>query len=95
MSRNYDLYLIQVLCPQELEPDISGDLKLVDIEDEDTADVTISGALISFYKRNLAAWCNEIKEFCIRRNAVYVLARSDSSVESLTLNYLRRIRLLR
>jgi len=95
MSRNYDLYVIQVLCPQELEPDLSGDLKLLDIEDEDAAEVTISSALVSFYKRNLSAWCNDIKEFCVRRSAVYVLARSDSSVESLTLNYLRRIRLLR
>jgi uncharacterized protein (DUF58 family) len=95
LSRNYDLYLIQVLSPQELEPDLSGDLKLIDIEDDDTAEVTISNALIDFYKRNLAAWCNEIKDFCNRRNAVHVLGRSDDSVESRTLNYLRRIRLLR
>jgi uncharacterized protein (DUF58 family) len=92
--RNYDLYLMQVLCPQELEPDLSGDLKLVDIEDADIAEVTISTALLEFYKRNLSAWCNELRDFCNRRNAVYVPARSDDSVESLILNYLRRIRLL-
>jgi uncharacterized protein (DUF58 family) len=95
LSRNYDLYFIQVLSPQEMEPDLSGDLKLVDIEDADTAEVTVSAPLLGFYKRNLAAWCNEIKDFCTRRNAVYVLGRSDDSVEALTLNYLRRIRLLR
>jgi hypothetical protein len=95
VSRNYDLYLIQVLSPQEIDPDISGDLKLIDIEDQDTAEVTVSADLLKFYKRNLAAWCNGIKESCSRRSAVYVLAKSDDSVESLTLNYLRRIQLLR
>lgn len=94
-SKLYDLYAIQVLSPQELEPGLSGDLKLVDIEDGDTAEITISGALLKYYKRNLSAYCNEIKDFCARRGASYALASSGDSVESLILNYLRRIRLLR
>ena len=95
ISRQYDLYVIQVLSPEELEPKLTGDLKLVDIEDTDTAEITISGALLKYYKRNLTAYCNELKDFCARRGAAYVLANSADSVESLTLNYLRRIRLLR
>ena len=55
MARQYDLYVIQVLSPQELSPDISGDLKLIDIEDADTAEITVSGALLTYYKRNLNA----------------------------------------
>ena len=95
LGRQYDLYAIQVLSPQEFEPELTGDLKLVDIEDADTAEVTISGALLKFYKRNLTAYCNELKDFCTRRGATYVLANTADSVESLTLNYLRRIQLLR
>ena len=95
IGRHYDLYAIQVLSPQEMEPELSGDLKLVDIEDADTAEITISGALLKYYKRNLSAYCNELKDFCNRRGAVYVLANSGDSVERLVLNYLRKIRLLR
>jgi len=95
ISRRYDLYVIQVLSPQELSPELTGDLKLVDIEDTDTAEITISAALLKYYKRNLNAYCNEIKDFCARRGAAYVLANSADPVESLMLNYLRRIRLLR
>jgi hypothetical protein len=83
------------LSPQELAPELSGDLKLVDIEDADAAEITISSALLKYYKRNLTAYCNELKDFCRRRGAIYVLANSADSVESLTLNYLRRIHLLR
>ena len=91
----YDLYVVQVLSAQELSPDISGDLKLIDIEDADTAEITVSGALTKYYKKTLSAYCNELKDFCTRRGAVYVLANSSDPVESLVLNYLRRIRLLR
>ncbi len=95
ISRQYELYAIQVLSPQELVPEITGDLKLVDIEDADTAEITISSALLKYYKRNLAAYCNELKGFCTRRGGTYVMANSGDSVEQLTLNYLRSINLLR
>jgi uncharacterized protein (DUF58 family) len=95
IGRQYDLYVIQVLSAQELSPDFAGDLKLIDIEDADVAEITVSAALVKYYKRNVTAYCNELKDFCSRRGAVYALANSADSVESLVLNYLRRIRLLR
>jgi uncharacterized protein (DUF58 family) len=95
IGNRYDLYAIQVLSAQELSPDLSGELKLVDIEDTDVAEITVSAALTKYYKRNVTAYCNELRSFCTRRGAVYVLANSADSVESLVLNYLRRIRLLR
>ena len=95
ISRQYDLYAIQVLSPQELEPDLAGDLRLVDIEDADVTEVTISSALLKYYKRNLAAYCNELKGFCSRRGAIYALTNSGESAESLVLNYLRRRGLLK
>ncbi len=95
ISREYDLYAIQVLCRQETSPDLAGDLKLIDIEDADSSEITISNALLKYYKRNLASYCNELKEFCTHRGATYVLANSVDSVESLVLNYFRRVRLIR
>ena len=87
--------MIQTLSPAELNPGLSGDLRLVDIEDGDVAEITVSNALVKYYKRNLTAYCNELKAFCTRHGAAYVLAGTDDSVEKLVLNYLRRIQLLR
>jgi uncharacterized protein (DUF58 family) len=95
IGARYDLYVIQVLSPQEIAPELAGDLKLLDIEDADAAEITISSALLKYYKRNLAAYCDELRNFCTSRGAVYVRANSADSVESLVLNYLRRIHLLR
>jgi uncharacterized protein (DUF58 family) len=95
LGARYDLYVIQVLSPQEISPDLAGDLKLLDVEDADAAEITVSSALIKYYKRNLAAYCKELHDFCTHRGAVYVQANSADSVEALVLNYLRRIQLLR
>ena len=95
LGRQYDLYLIQALSPQEIDPKFSGDLKLVDIEDEDVAEITVSHALLKYYRRNLTAYCNDLKGFCEKRGIVYVLAKTSDSIESLILNYLRRIQLLK
>ena len=95
VSRKYDLYVVQVLSPTELSPEFSGDLRLLDVEDGDMAEVTLSAALLSYYKRNLTAYCNELKAFCARRGATYTLANSADPVEALVLNYLRRIGMLR
>jgi uncharacterized protein (DUF58 family) len=95
IGAKYDLYVIQVLSPQEIAPELAGDLKLLDIEDGDAAEITVSTALIKYYKRNLAAYCDELRNFCTSRGAAYVRANSADSVESLVLNYLRRIHLLR
>ena len=95
IGARYDLYVIHVLSPQEIAPELAGDLKLLDIEDADAAEITVSSALLKYYKKNLAAYCDELREFCTRRGAVYVRANSADSIESLVLNYLRRIQLLR
>ena len=95
IGTRYDLYVIQVLSPQELAPELAGDLRLLDIEDGDVAEITVSSALLKYYRRNLAAYCTELNDFCTGRGAVYVRTNSADSVELLVLNYLRRIRLLR
>ncbi|MBN1123481.1 MAG: DUF58 domain-containing protein [Sedimentisphaerales bacterium] len=95
IGEQYEVYAIQTLCPQELDPELAGDLKLVDVEDADDSEITVSSALLKYYKRNVTAYCNALKDFCLRRGGTYVLANTSTSVELMVLNYLRRIQLLR
>lgn len=95
IGKNVDLYVFQILSPQEMEPELAGDLKLIDSEDADEAEITMSGALMKYYKKNLNGYCQELRDFCRRRGATYLLANSADSVETLVLNYLRKIQLVR
>ncbi len=90
VGRGYDVVAIQVLSPQELEPDIAGDLRLRDVEDGDTAEVTIAAPLLKKYKANLTAYCDELRDFCARREITLLTVRSDTDMDALILDYLRR-----
>lgn len=94
IARRYDLYVIQVLSPQDLEPDFRGNLKLLDVEDGDQADVAVTDELVNAYKRSLDTHCGELREFCAQRGANYLLANTAQPAESLVLDHLRRRGLL-
>lgn len=95
VSQQMDVYVIQVLSAEEIDPDIKGDLKLVDCEDQDFAEVTASAPLIARYKRTLNAFVDGARTFCNRRGMNYLLARTDVPVDQLVSGYLRKRGLVR
>lgn len=94
-GHGYDLFAIQVLSPQEMEPNIGGDLRLKDVEDGDAAEVTISAPLLKKYKQILNAYCNRLHEFCAQRDIVHMTVKTDMKMDVLVMEYLRRRGLLR
>lgn len=90
VGHGYDVFVIQVLSPQELEPPITGDLRLKDVEDGDQAEVTISAPLLKKYKATLAAYCGQLNAFCARREMTHMTVRSDTPIDVLVLDYLRK-----
>jgi uncharacterized protein (DUF58 family) len=95
VSQDMDVYVVQVLSAEELEPEIQGDLRLVDCEDADVAEVTVSGPLMKRYQQTLAAFVESAREFCTRRGMSYLLARNQVPVEELVTGYLRTRGLVR
>ncbi|GAB5496399.1 MAG: DUF58 domain-containing protein [Phycisphaerales bacterium] len=90
VGRGYDLFVIQTLSPQELDPTISGDLRLKDIEDGDKAEITMSAPLMKRYKKTLAAYTNQLRDFCARREIMLVTVPSSTEVDTMVLDHLRR-----
>ncbi len=95
LSRNLDLYVIQTLSPEEIDPQLAGDLKLRDVEDDDTAEVTISKPLLDRYKANLQAYCTGLKDHCTRRGITYLFTSTRVPFDTLVLAYLRQRGLIR
>jgi uncharacterized protein (DUF58 family) len=95
IARQLDIYAIQVLSQEEIEPEIVGDLRLTDIEDDDVAEITVSGPLLKRYKQNLAAYRTALSEFCTRRGVAYLFTSNQVPFERLVLSYLRQRGLVR
>src|SRR3954447_25961169 len=95
IARQMDVYAIQILSHEEVEPDVTGDLKLVDVEDDDVAEITVSRALLDRYKKNLAAYRAGLYEFCTRRGVTCLFTSNRVPFETLVLTYLRQRGLVR
>ena len=95
VAREMDIYLIHVLSPEELEPNLTGDLKLMDAEDVDMREVSISASLLQRYRLTLNAFIDSARSFCNRRSIGYVSVRSDQAIDPLINDYLRSRGLVR
>ena len=85
-----DLYVVHVMAPEEIDPELSGDLKLVDCETQGTAEISVSRALLKRYGNNRDAFCQGLRDFCRARGIGCFFASSATDVERLTLDVLRR-----
>ncbi len=94
-AQQMDVYVIQVLSAEELNPDVKGDLQLVDCEDEDHADITVSAPLLKRYHQTLDHFVGSIREFCNKRGMVYLLANNQMPFEELVTKYLQQRGLVR
>jgi uncharacterized protein (DUF58 family) len=95
LARNMDIYVIHVLSREEVEPELVGDLRLVDAEDDDIAEITVSAPLLRRYKDNLNAFVGGMKEWCTKRGITYIFTTNQNPFDKLILNYLRERGLVR
>jgi uncharacterized protein (DUF58 family) len=90
-----EVFVFHLLSPQEIEPDLAGDLRLVDVEDGIEAEVSIGRPLLKAYGRTLQRFRDEAKEYCSRRGMHYLFCSTALPFERLVLGYLRQRGLLR
>jgi uncharacterized protein (DUF58 family) len=90
LARNMDIYVVQVLSQEEVTPELVGDLRLVDVEDGEAAEITISAPLLKRYKDTLNAFVGGLKDWCTSRGITYIFTTNQFPFEKLILNYLRQ-----
>jgi uncharacterized protein (DUF58 family) len=95
LGRGYEIAVIHVLSPDEINPPLSGDLSLIDSETHKPQDVTIDGPLHGLYVRRLLTWRDEIADFCAGRGVHYIMVETSVPWEELILFDLRRLRVVR
>jgi len=90
IGQKYDIFAIQVLSEEEVNPLFSGDLKLVDAESGGQAEITMSAPLMKMYRRRLNGFCEGLKSFCTNRGIAYLYTTTAVPFDQLVLNYLRQ-----
>lgn len=90
LARRFDITVLHLLAPQEVAPDLAGDLRLRDVERGAELEVTVDAALLQRYADNLAAWQAELRHWCSARAIAYVSTDTSLPAEEMVLTLLRR-----
>jgi uncharacterized protein (DUF58 family) len=88
------LSVLHLLAPDELEPDVAPDARLVDNETGHGIDVSGDDDLLDRYRSRLTDWQAEIGSFVSRRGGAYVVVPSDLELADLLFDVLRRRRVV-
>jgi len=90
IGRGFQVDVVQILAPEELEPTTFGDLRLVDAETGDTREVTFGKFRLKHYQQTVQNFCGRLREYCQARGMNYFLAASNTDLSDLLLKQLRR-----
>jgi uncharacterized protein (DUF58 family) len=88
------LAVLHTLSPDELDPPLEGELRLVDRETGGAVDVTADLATLDDYRTRLADWQQALDAACSKRRASYVSVPTTLPLADLVFAELRRRRVV-
>ena len=90
LYKKQDVILIHVLSPEELNPEIEGQIRLLDSETGEARDISVTPAMLLQYDKELSLFMNNIREFCSRMGAAYIQVSSEEPIEKIVLEEFTR-----
>jgi uncharacterized protein (DUF58 family) len=89
-----DVAILHTLSPEELDPPLEGDLRLVDRETSEGIDITADLGTIDEYKARLAAWQAHLETVAAKRRVAYLPTPTTLPLADLVFAELRRRRVV-
>lgn len=94
-NRGFDVNIIHLLTPAEIEPPLTGWVKLRDAETNKTKTVFINQNTRTNYDKELNRFIEDWQSFCLKHNIRYFNIKTDTPLETIILDFLRKGGLLK
>ncbi|HXU88549.1 MAG TPA: DUF58 domain-containing protein [Methylomirabilota bacterium] len=89
LERRYDVHIVHLLDPAEMNPDLAGDLRLEDAETGEVRDITVDAETIRAYRERLSHFLQRVEGFCRSHEVGYHRVITDTPVEEFVVAQLR------
>lgn len=88
LYKKREVLLIQVLSPEELDPDMLGKTQLNDLEADGEQDIRntkmdINRSVMEAYKTAMKDYLNEVRDFCASRGVGYMCVSGNDTIEDI------------
>jgi hypothetical protein len=94
-SRHFEVTVLHTLAPQEIDPQLEGDFRLIDSEGGPSIEITADSDLLNRYYQEFDSWRAEVEAFCSGRGMTYLFVDTSIPIEELVLSQMRRRGVLR
>ena len=89
IARGFHVNAVQILAPEDLNPETFGDLRLIDSETGGMQEVTFGKYRLKQYQQTVQNYCQRLREFCQGRGINFFSVASNTVLEDLLLKQLR------
>jgi uncharacterized protein (DUF58 family) len=89
LERRFDVHLVHLLDPEEMNPTLGGDLRLIDSETGELRDLTVDAEALRGYRERLRQFLERIESFCRAHEIGYHRVVTDTPVEAFVVAQLR------
>ena len=89
-SSGMEVWGLQILGPSELDPDVAGDLRMVDSELGDVLDVSSAADLLNMYHEYREAYAERVSKLCSQRAGRFLTLPADVDQDNVFSETLRR-----
>jgi uncharacterized protein (DUF58 family) len=89
LERRFDVHVIHVLAPDEMNPGFGGDLRLLDAETDELRDLTLDGEALRGYHQRLREFLERAEQFCRGNEIAYHRVVTETPVEEFMLRQLK------
>ena len=90
-GRSYEIHVLHLLTPEELDPPLAGDLRLIDSESREGMEISVDGGMRELYRRRLDGWRETLRQECARRKASYMFLDTSEPWDRIVLFDMRRL----
>lgn len=86
-----EITVLQILSPEEMRPQLDGDLTLVDAETGGRTEVSLTPAVLQRYEEALAAYTRQLSDWCRAQGIAFAQIASDTRLEDVVMRLLPRL----
>jgi uncharacterized protein (DUF58 family) len=90
-----EVALLQILAPDEIEPDLQGDWRLRDSEGNSSVEVSSTPAVIHAYRQRLLTYMQELASFAHAHAMTYAMIPSDTALIDVVQRLLRQVEIVK
>jgi uncharacterized protein (DUF58 family) len=91
----HDIFVLHIASHEEMDPPLRGELLLVDAENQQSREVTITPSLLSAYRAEYNRFCEQLESYCWKYQLGYIRTATDFPFEDLVLKVFRQGRFLK